>query len=286
MKYKVGQYAKKHNVKHVLYCLDLWPESTVVTGAVKKDSLVYKILYRWSKKLYEGCDEILLSSQSFKDYFDNVLNLPEKETKFIPHPALLPDSVLSPISYENKYNIVYVGNIGKLQLVKELVLAMELIPNNLDLKLHLIGMGSETNNIKNIIEEHHLENRVVYYGPKKVEEATRYYQNADALIVSLKNEGVVGKTIPNKLTQYLYFARPILGVISGDGKEMLENAKGGVFADENLNSIADSYVKICSLSDEEKKTLGESNKEYFLNNLTLEKITYLVSLELEKHSKN
>ncbi|MBR0302082.1 MAG: glycosyltransferase, partial [Bacilli bacterium] len=73
------KYAKKHHVPHVLYCQDLWPESTVVTHAVRKNSLVYKILYRWSKSLYEKCDEIIISSPSFKDYFNNVLKISDKK---------------------------------------------------------------------------------------------------------------------------------------------------------------------------------------------------------------
>ena len=59
-------YAKKHDVPCVLYCQDLWPESTVVTHAVKKNSLLYKILYKWSKSIYTRCDRIVISSPSFK----------------------------------------------------------------------------------------------------------------------------------------------------------------------------------------------------------------------------
>ena len=40
-------YKKKHHVKHVVHCVDLWPESVLVTNAVKKNSLAYKILYKW-----------------------------------------------------------------------------------------------------------------------------------------------------------------------------------------------------------------------------------------------
>ena len=58
-------YARKHHVRHVLHCLDLWPESTVVTGAVKKGSLMYRVLFRWCRKIYSNLDEILISSPSF-----------------------------------------------------------------------------------------------------------------------------------------------------------------------------------------------------------------------------
>ena len=34
------KFAEKHNLKHLLFCEDLWPESTVVTHAVRRNSLM------------------------------------------------------------------------------------------------------------------------------------------------------------------------------------------------------------------------------------------------------
>ena len=62
-------FARKHKIPCVLYCQDLWPESTLVTHAVRKNSFTYKILYKWSKAIYSKCDKIVISSPSFKEYF-------------------------------------------------------------------------------------------------------------------------------------------------------------------------------------------------------------------------
>ena len=60
-------YKKKHNVPHVVHCVDLWPESVLATKAVRKHSLMYLILYIWSKKLYSKVDKVLIGSPSFKE---------------------------------------------------------------------------------------------------------------------------------------------------------------------------------------------------------------------------
>ena len=44
------KYAKKHHIKHVLHCLDLWPESVVITGITKYNTILYDFLLLWSKK--------------------------------------------------------------------------------------------------------------------------------------------------------------------------------------------------------------------------------------------
>ncbi len=266
------KYAKKHHVPHVLYCQDLWPESTVVTHAVRKNSLVYKILYRWSKSLYEKCGEIIISSPSFKDYFNNVLKISDKNFPVVYQPILNSKENLEPIVYEKRHNFVYAGNIGTLQLTNELVEAMKLL-NRDDSKLYLMGMGTNLEKIKKQIKDEHLEDKVEYVGALPIEKAERYYKNADALIVSLKNEGTVGKTIPNKAIQYMKYGRPLIGVIQGDAKELLSKAKGTVFADENPQQIANIFEKLCSFSEGEKTHMGTNNMRYFNEFLTAEKLT-------------
>lgn len=276
------KYAKKHHVPHVLFCEDLWPESTIVTHAVRKDSILYKILYKWSVDLYKKCDKIIVSSPSFIEYFHNVLHITDKEFVYINQPILQSNrKEIAPIKYKDKFNIVYAGNIGSIQLIDKLVEAMTILKDK-GIKLHLMGMGAELDKIKAIIKNQHLEELVTYEGALPIEKAEAFYVNADALVVSLKNEGYVGKTIPNKAIQYLKYGRPILGVISGDAKELLTKANGSIFASEDINDIANAIERICNLSKEEKEQLGQNNLNYYLENLEVDKLVLKIENELKK----
>lgn len=276
-------YAKKHNVPCVLYCQDLWPESTVVTGAVRKNSLIYKLLYKWSKSIYERCDRIVVSSPTFKKYFENELNIKDKVFNCVNQPILMSNKHLDPIKYEKGHHIVYAGNIGKIQLTDLLVESMKYVKS--DVQLHLMGMGSELENIQKKIKDEHLEDKVIYEGAYPIEKAEAYYWDADALVVSLKSEGYVGQTIPNKAIQYMKYGRPILAVVSGDTKEMLEKAKGATFAGENVKNIAENIDILCSMSQKEKDQLGLNNKQYFESNFSIENLTHQLLDELTEAKK-
>lgn len=278
------KYAKKHNIPCVLYCQDLWPESTVVTGAVRKGSLLYKVLYRWSVNLYKKCSKIVISSPSFKNYFEEELKIKDKGYPAVYQSIILSKGNAKPIEYKNKHNIVYAGNIGKIQLVHELVDAMKLVKTP-DTKLYLMGMGSESEAIKQRIVNEGLKDKVEYVGPLPIEKAEAYYTNADALIVSLKNEGTVGKTIPNKAIQYMKYGRPIFGVIQGDAKALLEKANGSHFSEENSEKIAQNLDIFLQKSDKDKAQMGLNNKLYFEANLTNEKLVYLLNEELRESKK-
>lgn len=271
-------YSKKHKVPCVLYCQDIWPESTVITGAVKKDGLIYKLLYKWSKSIYKRCDRIVVSSPSFKEYFENVLNLKDKVSRCVYQPILNSNTNLPAVQYDGSHHLIYAGNIGKIQLTDLLVKSMKYVKS--DVKLHLMGMGSELSSILKLIEEEKLSDKIIYEGAYPIEKAETFYWNADALIVSLKSSGFVGKTIPNKAIQYMKYARPILCISSGDTKDMLEKAKGAVFASENAENIAENINILVNMSKTEKDKLGNNNKTYFDENFAINKLSNQLLEEL------
>ncbi|HQC32996.1 MAG TPA: glycosyltransferase family 4 protein [Bacilli bacterium] len=273
-------YAKKHKVKHVLHCLDLWPESTVVTGAVKKDSPMYKMLFRWSRNLYLACDKIMVSSPSFADYFKEVLHIIDKPFPYVPQPSLGVHENLPPATFKKKYNFVYVGNIGTLQLIDEIAEAGKIIGTRGDVEVHLAGMGLQSENLKKYIADNSLKDIVTYYGPLPLEKAVTLYADADALIVPLKEGGTVGKTIPNKLVQYLKYARPIIGSLSGDGRDVLVKTKGAVLADQNAESIAKAMETIIDLPADKKEEMGQQNKLYYEEHFEIRRVAQLIEREL------
>ena len=107
--------------------------------------------------------------------------------------------------------------------------------------------------------------------------ASAFFASADALYVSLKNDGYVGKTIPNKLVMSMAFGKPIIGVLDGDGKDILLKSGGSLVAEPNKESIADAINKMASLSDEERKRLGELNRAYYQNNLSIKRSGELIN---------
>jgi hypothetical protein len=85
-----GIYAKKHGKPHVIHCLDLWPESAVIAGKVRKNSLDVSLpLSFFDEDLFDRRMKSLISSPSFASYFSDVLKLPEKKVLFVPQPPLV-----------------------------------------------------------------------------------------------------------------------------------------------------------------------------------------------------
>ena len=125
-----------------------------------------------------------------------------------------------------------------------------------------------------------MEDNLKYYGPIPAYKASAYFKSADALYVSLKDEGYVGKTIPNKLVMSMAFKKPILAMLSGDGKNILKAADGAVYSEQNASSLVDAIKAISSMSKEELSRLGTNNYNYYKNNLTVETVSKKIEQEL------
>ncbi len=274
-------YSKKHHVKHIIHCVDLWPESVLITKAVSKKSLTYKFLYRWSRNIYKNSSKILVSSPSFVDYFRDTLMLPTDNIRYVPQSSLIENSDISAFDYGDGTHILYCGNLGLIQLIPLITAAMDQL-RNYDIYFHIIGMGPMSNFLIDDIRRRRLENKVIYHGPIVAKLAAAYFKNADALYVSLKNEGSVGKTIPNKLQMSMAFARPVIGVIQGDGRMVINESGGGFLADENPDSVAKAILAVHNLTQKEKAHLGELNRRYYLNHFSVEEVCKSIERDFTK----
>lgn len=279
-------YAKKHGVKHVLHCLDLWPESVLITNAVKKDSAMYKVLYRWSRKIYSEADEILISSPSFYDYFRDVLHLGEKKIAFCMQPPLLAKQIGEDVIYERP-TFVYAGNIGRLQMIDELIESFRLLLlKGFDADLIMIGAGSRMEEAKALSEKLGLSARIHFLGMKPRGVTARYYANAEGIIVPLKEEGYVGKTIPNKLVSCLAEGKPILAFLGGDGAKLLHLSGGAIFPKSmDAEGFAEAFADLLSNSKEEKGRMGQNNRDYYLSSCEQGQLCQIIEEKLIKAAK-
>lgn len=275
-------YAKKYHKPLLHYCVDLWPESLVTTGAIHSHGLAYHFFYRWSKKIYQRADKILVSSPSFLNYFKEVLHLTEKDYGILYQPALIDENDDEEIYEEGTINIVYCGNLGKLQCLPLIDEMLEKIKDHPKIRFHFIGMGSEKKHFLERIQKKGLEKMVVDHGPLPSKKAIRYFKNADALYVALTGKGYVGHTIPNKLVFYLAFKKPILAMVNYDARDVLLAANGSIIVEENADSLYEGVQTLLRLTKEEKEKMGKNNQDYFKAHFHLSILSR--KLEEELHS--
>lgn len=238
------KYAKKHKIKSVLYCLDLWPASLAV-GGVREGSLIYKYFHKVSKKIYRNVDKILVSSKSFVDYFKNEFYI--KNVEYLPqYSEELFKPEICKKEPNGKLDLMFAGNIGKAQGVEK-VIEFAKINQNSHVTFHVVGDGSELEKIK---EQSKNIGNIIFYGRKDLSEMPKFYSMADAMIVSLIDDPILNMTLPGKVQTYMAAGKPILGFAKGETEIVIKDYKCG--------------LNILNFNENEEKVL-----EYLQKNLSV-----------------
>ncbi len=260
---------KMKKIPLIIHVLDQWPVS-ITTGGISKDSFIYKILTKLSIASYNKADLITCSSKSFKKYLNGELKLP-KEKKFLYLPSYAEDTYkISGTTKNNKFDLVFAGNIGPAQSVETIVEAANILKDNEDIMFHIVGDGLTKASCEELAKKYKLNN-IKFYGFFNVSEMPKFYELADAFLITMVDNEVVNSTLPAKIQSYMISGKPIIGAINGEVKDVIEDAKCGLCCESlNYKKFAQLILE-ASKSKIKLKEWGKNAKEYYLKNYEKDK---------------
>ena len=267
------KYKKKHKKPFYMYVCDIWPESIRDRGTNKpmsKLSPFYLIAKIISKKIYKQADIIGTKCEEFIDYLVDVCGVERKKCHVnFEHAENNYLNVLEAPLDNGVTDFLFAGNIGKSSNCDSIVRAASMLEGNYI--IHFVGDGSELDNLKSLVCNLHLENKIVFYGRHPQSEMTNFYNMADVCLLTLTNNSAVGLTPPAKLSGYMASGRPIIAAIDGAAKTIIINAKCGLVSSSNdVNMLAKNMQKAIDNYDAIKE-LGKNGRAYFKDNFTLNK---------------
>lgn len=259
---------KRYNKKILLYCMDIWPECVKAMG-FKEGTLPYKMIAKISRKVYQNCDHIAVSSKPFFSYLEKVDGVERSRMSYLPQFA---SSSLLEEDYSKKpnghFDFLYIGNLGKAQNVSCMIKAISRLKDRDDVTFHIIGGGSAFEEAKNLAEETGAEKIIKFYGPKPFSEAKEYYKIADACFLSLDGSNHIGDTLPGKVQTYMAAGKPVLGAMNGAGYEVIHESKCGKCVKAgDFEGLAGLFIDFIN-HPEKYSGCGDSARIYFKENFT------------------
>lgn len=267
--YPAVTYKKKHGTPILNYCLDIWPESA--QAHVRSDKgILYRFICRISRKLYQQCDHIAVTSRPFIDYLSEKNGIDVHRMSYIPQHA--DDSYLSLDLSSTDNGVVdfmYAGNLGQAQRIDVIIKAAKEI-NSDNFKIHIVGEGSVREELEKLAKDLQVYSKVIFYGNQKRDDMPDFYRKADALLITLRGNNFVGNTMPGKLQVYMTCGKPIFGAINGAANETIEQAQCGQCTEagdyKGLAAIMKEYIE----HPEKYSQCGENARQFFMKHFTLE----------------
>lgn len=261
------KYAREYNKPLVCYCLDIWPESAKAHTSIKP---LYWLIASYSKRLYQSCDHIAVTSSPFINYLSETNGIKADKLSYIPQHA---DSSLLSQDMEAVDNgiidFMYAGNFGKGQTLDVIIRAAAEIKNE-SFVVHMVGDGTQREELQELTKVLGVQDKFIFYGNQRREVMPDFYRKADALLITLRGDNAVGNTMPGKLQTYMTTGKPIFGAINGAASEVINESQCGLCVPagdyKGLSLLMKDYIDNCDKYFE----CGDNAKAYFKEHFTLD----------------
>ena len=234
-----------------IWTQDLWPDS--VWGFGFKPSKWKEILLNgFVRFIYARCSRIAVSCRR---HVQRIKELTGRDAEWIPQwePA---DLELPPKQQGAKTVFMFAGNMGVPQNLENVLEGFQKAALA-DAELWLVGGGVMLEPLKSRFEG--LAN-VRFCGRQPRSDMPKWFAQADVLIISLTDK--YSTVLPAKFQSYIKTGRPILGILNGETKELIEEYRLGSTADpDDICDIAKKFREMADMSrTDEGRMCGERAK--------------------------
>ncbi|HUN55341.1 MAG TPA: glycosyltransferase [Smithella sp.] len=193
---------------------DIVPEFYASKFSNGKDSFFFKALIKTEQISIKFSDHVIISNHL---WYKTLINRSVDESKCTTIMNYPDESVFymrSRIRKDKKFIMLYPGTLGWHQGMDIAVKAFAKIKDRApEAEFHIYGSGTETNNLKKMIRELNLTDRVFIKDPMPLEQIAEVMANADLGVIPKRNDSFGGEAFSTKTLEFMSLGIPI--VISG-----------------------------------------------------------------------
>lgn len=257
---------KRFKIPLVIWVLDLWPESVESTTKIKNKQF-YKYLSKLVSYIYDQSDHILVSSRNFIESIKSRVSNQDIPVTYFPNWA---EDVFVQKQNETRelpelpagFNIMFAGNIGEAQDFESIIKAAKHTLNK-GINWVIVGNGRKYDWLKNEVEKNKLVN-VILLGRFPLNAMPSFFEKADAMLVSLKNESIFKLTVPAKIQAYMASGKIILGMINGEANQLInESGCGYAVPAADYESLAAKAIAMRNLDHNERQHMEDRAMGYY-----------------------
>lgn len=296
----VGNYlSKKLNVPCICEVRDLWPESLIEYGFVKRNSIFAKILYNGEKWIYKKSDALIFTMPGGPEYVNQrgwTTELKKDKIHYINNGVelekfdsnknnnILKENILDD---KNFINIVYTGSIRKVNNLDFILETAKIIKND-KIRFIIYGDGNEREELIDKCKKEHIDN--VYFMGRIDKKYIPYILSKSTfnLLHNRSSDLMKYGSSQNKLFEYLASGKPIIQTFPGKYLILEKYNCGYVLDEQKPNKLAKLIEKISKDNDDQivkGENARKASTNYDYDNLT-NKLLCIIGNVTKKENKN
>ena len=259
--------AWRHRVPFIFEVRDLWPQTLIDLGRIKKNSLLAVVLRSLERWLYQQAAEIVVLLPRAGDYIVPLGIDPDKIV-WIPNGvdfSSFPAYPLPKKADNDPFILMYFGAHGQANSLDNIIYAMDIVERDrpdLPLELRLIGDGPAKEKLVELVESLQLQ-RVSFFPPVAKKTIPELASQADAFVFNLLDAPVFRFGISsNKLFDFLAGARPIIFCCDAVNNPVQEAGAGITVPPGQPEELARAIIQLAEMPLEKRKEMGVNGRNY------------------------
>lgn len=280
--------SKKYKAKFIAETRDLWPETLVAMGRLKKNSIVAKILYSLESFIYKNADRLVFTFPGGKDYVSEI-GIDNSKVRYVNNGI---DIEKFKSNQNNNYNdvklddkelfkVVYTGSMGQANELKYLLDAAKIVNNNnSNIVFLLFGDGYQKEELERYTKDKKINN-VIFKGQVESKYIPNILSKSNLNVFTGKHSYLYKYGLSlNKMFEYFCSGKPTISNIE-TSYDLLSKYKAGItVSGGNSKALADGILKFYKMEKDEYeiycRNAEEAAKNFDYKKLTdkLEEIIY------------
>ncbi len=228
--------AKKRQIVFLIEVRDLWLDFAKQLGIVT-NPFIFRFFKLVERMIYRKADRLIVNSPGFISHINKIV--PNKKIEVFPNGVDISDykavsnkkvdNFIRRYSLENKFVVMYTGNLGMANDIENILLAAQNLKDKYpEIRIVFVGGGLNTEKYKQGVKDESLFNvQFIKSQPKK--EMPNILNVADVCLATLKNIPLFNTNYPNKVFDYMAAGKPTILAIDGAMRDVIEKSQGGRF---------------------------------------------------------
>lgn len=251
----------------VLEIRDIWPESIVAVGAMKK-SLWIRLLEGLESFAYRKADHIVSVTDSFCSHIEARGGRPEKisvikngvDLTFF-SPQVSATDIAEELGLSRKFVVSYVGTHGVSHGLETVLEAARLLQGVPDIVFLLVGDGARREALLRQRDDMQLTNVIMLEQQSKVRMPGIWAATSLSLVL-LRDQPLFRSVIPSKIFESMAMMKPIILGVQGESQALVEASGAGLcIAPENARELA-SAVRELRADPERRAAMGAAGRAW------------------------
>ena len=263
---------KMQKIPMYFWVLDLWPESLTAAIGLRNKYILgfFSRMVRW---FYRNSDKILISSKGFErsicdkgDFASKIIYFPNWVDS-----ALTANADVETPTVPNGFIAMFTGNIGESQDFGTVLKATERLKDKTDIHFVIVGNGRARGWVEEQITQRNLSATVHCVGSYPLEAMPATFAKADVLFAALKDDPIFALTVPAKIQAYMSAGKPIITMINGEAKGLIEDVGCGVAVKAgDAAAFAEAVLRISQMSSKQREELGHKGRDFSIKHFNFE----------------